>query len=132
MISTLYVENAADGILGAATASAAPGHVYFLTDGDPINLWDWFRRVADELELPPIERRIPAGVALGAARVAEIVWRALRLKSEVPITHHAVAELARHHTYSIERARIDLGYEPRVSRDEGLRRTVAWARTTLL
>ena len=29
-----------------------------------------------------------------------------------------------HHYFSIEKARRDLGYEPRVSIDEGIRRTV--------
>ena len=39
----------------------------------------------------------------------------------------SAAELAKHHTYSIKRARSDLGYDPKIGLDEGLRRFYEWA-----
>jgi sterol-4alpha-carboxylate 3-dehydrogenase (decarboxylating) len=35
-----------------------------------------------------------------------------------------------HHYFSIARARAELGYEPRVSVDEGIERTCAWLEAT--
>ena len=42
------------------------------------------------------------------------------------------AELATNHSYSIERARVDLGYQPAVNHTEGLARFYPWAQEHLL
>jgi nucleoside-diphosphate-sugar epimerase len=46
---------------------------------------------------------------------------------ETEVTPNAVRYLARPGTYSIEKARTVLGYEPVVDLDEGLERSRAWA-----
>ncbi len=43
---------------------------------------------------------------------------------ESGVSRFAIRYMCTHHYFSIEKARRDLGYEPRVSIDEGIRRTV--------
>ena len=50
-----------------------------------------------------------------------------KLKGEPTVTRYAAAEMAKNHSYSIERARSDLGYNPKIDREEGLRRFYEWA-----
>ena len=47
---------------------------------------------------------------------------------EVEVNPRAVAYIARRGTYSIAKARRLLGYEPRVSLEEGMARTERWLR----
>jgi nucleoside-diphosphate-sugar epimerase len=132
IISTLYVENGADALILAATADRAPGNVYFVTDKDSVNLWDFLKRIISDLGLPQIRGRIPYPLAYAIGAAQEVLWTALKLDGEPTITRYSAAELAKNHSYSIDRARTDLGYEPKVQREEGLRRFYAWVRSNLL
>ena len=54
--------------------------------------------------------------------VIETAWKLLRLKSEPPLTRWSAEHLSTAHWYDISAARRELGYEPGVSIDEGLKR----------
>jgi nucleoside-diphosphate-sugar epimerase len=51
-----------------------------------------------------------------------------RLSAGGEVTADAIRYLARKGTYSIEKARSLLGYEPAVDLDEGMRRSEQWLR----
>ena len=127
VISTLYVENGADALVLAATAEKAPGNIYFVTDADSIKLWDWLRRICKDLDLPPISRKVPYPLVYAVGAAQEAAWAVFKLKGEPTITRYAAAEMAKNHSYSIKRARSDLGYNPKIDREEGLRRFYEWA-----
>ena len=126
LVSPLYVENAVDGLLLAGRAPAAAGKVYFLTDAEPVVLWEFVRRVLRELKLPGPRGAVPYPVAYWLGALAEAAWALFPGRGEPVLTRYSAAEVARTHTYSIERARRELGYEPRVSGEEGLRRVLSW------
>lgn len=132
VISTVYVANATDALVLAATAAAAPGNVYFVTDRDSVSLWGFLSRIVDALGLPPIRGKIPYPLAYAVGAAEEAAWALFRLKGEPTITRYSAAELAKSHSYRIDRARKDLGYEPRITRDQGLERFYAWAAESLL
>ncbi len=52
--------------------------------------------------------------------MAETAWRALPLKGEPPVTRFQVWVSSQECTIDISKARRELGYEPRVSREQGL------------
>ncbi len=58
----------------------------------------------------------------------EGVYGALRLSGEPPMTRFLASELSTAHWFDLTAARRDLGYEPRVSIDAGLRRLREWLR----
>jgi len=47
-------------------------------------------------------------------------------QGEPTITRYSAAELGTNHSYSINRARSDLGYNPTIDREEGLKRFYEW------
>ncbi len=64
-------------------------------------------------------------LARAAGTVAEWWWARTGREDEPPVTRWAAEQLATAHWYDISAARRDLGYEPRVGMEEGLRRLAA-------
>jgi nucleoside-diphosphate-sugar epimerase len=126
LVDTVYVDNAAEAHLNAADrlAPGAPpaGKAYFISNGEPLPLWDMVNRILAAAGLPPVTRSVSPTVAYLAGTVCEAAWKALRLSGEPPMTRFVAKELATAHWFDISAAKKDLGYRPRVSIDEGLKR----------
>ncbi len=131
LVDITYVENAAHAHLLAADALAQPnpkpaGKAYFIANGSPVNPWQWTNALLREVGVPEITRRVPLAAAVAIGAVAELVWRAFKLKGEPVMTRFAALQLATSRTYTLKAARADLGYEPIVDDAEGMRRVVTW------
>ncbi len=128
-VDVTYVDNAADAHLLAADklaiGAACAGKAYFLSNGEPVLLWDFLNRILTDAGLPPVTRSVPVVVARAGAFALEAVYRTLRLRAEPPTTRFVVAQLSTSHWYDIAAAKRDLGYAPAVSVAEGLRRLAA-------
>jgi nucleoside-diphosphate-sugar epimerase len=133
LVDVCYVENAAAAHLAAADAladanSPVAGKAYFISQGEPVNCWQWIDEVLALAGLPPIRKSISFKSAWRLGAACEAVYRMLRLRSEPPMTRFLAAQLARSHWYDISAARRDFGYEPRISTAEGMRRLGQWLR----
>ena len=128
-VDVTYVDNAADAHLLALDrlepGAACAGKPYFVTNGEPVELWQFLNRVLAIAGVPPVTRAVPVWRARLAAKLLERVYRAFRLRSEPPLTRFVVSQLATSHYFDIAAARRDLGYTPKVSIDEGLARLAA-------
>jgi sterol-4alpha-carboxylate 3-dehydrogenase (decarboxylating) len=126
-----YVDNLIDALLAAGDrlrpGAPVAGQAYFVTNGEPTPFWDFVGRLLARLGLPPIRGTVPYWLAYGAATVAEAIdtMRGGRLGVEDGLSRFAVRYMCTHHYFSIEKARRDLGYQPRVSLAEGIERTAA-------
>lgn len=124
LIDTLYVDNAADAHIAAgdrlAPGAACAGKAYFVSQGDPWPASKITNALLAAAGLPPVTRRLPVWVAYAIGSLAEATYRLLRIESEPPVTRFVVQQMAAAHWYNISAARRDLGYEPRVSIEEGL------------
>ncbi len=126
-VDMVHVDNAVDAQLLAerAVEGVAGGRAYFITNGEPVVLWDWINALLRALGEPEVKRRLPLGVAWTIGALCEAVWRGAGLATEPPMTRFVAAELAKDHWFDLAAARRDLGYEPRVTMDEGTARLVA-------
>jgi nucleoside-diphosphate-sugar epimerase len=124
LIDIVHVANAAQAHLQAADAlsptSAVAGRAYFLSQGEPVNCWQWIDQLLVLAGLPKVSKAIllPAAVRLGSA--CETVYRLLRLPGEPPMTRFLALQLGTSHYYDISRARIDFGYTPQISTEAGM------------
>ena len=125
-VSTLYVENGAEGLVCAAKSKKAPGNVYFLTNDEPVNLWDFVNKILKRLDAPVIDKSVPFPVAYYAGGLMELIWYSLNLSGEPILTRYTASELAKNHTYSIKKAKEDLDYKPIYSVDQGLEKAFAY------
>ncbi len=126
LISMAYVENVAHAHLLAADAltSGSPldGQAYFINEPEPVPLWEWIDELLQRAGLPPVKKSISENAARRIGAACETIYGLLRIQSEPPMTRFVATQLARSHTYRIDRARQDFDYAPLVDVDEGMRR----------
>jgi nucleoside-diphosphate-sugar epimerase len=126
LVDMVYVENAADAHILAMDrlfeGSPVAGSAYFITQGEPVNLWDWINRILARLGRPPVKKRVSYPLAYATGAVMETAYRLLGLDAEPPMTRFVAQQLAMSHYFDIGKARRELRYEPMVSADEGLER----------
>lgn len=141
LVDITYVENAAEAHLLAADAlerAATPlrgvpasppaGRSYFISQGEPVNCWQWIDEILALVDLPPVNKSMSFQTAWRVGRVCEGAYRLLGLSGEPRMTRFLAAQLATSHWFDIGAARRDLGYSPRVSTAEGMRRLGEWLR----
>jgi len=125
LVDTVYVENAAEAHLNAADrlapGSPPAGKAYFISNGEPLPLWEMVNRILAAAGLPPVTRSVSPLLAYAAGTICEALWKSLQLTGEPPMTRFVAKELATAHWFDISAARNDLGYRPRISIDQGLR-----------
>ncbi|MDD2309088.1 MAG: NAD-dependent epimerase/dehydratase family protein [Desulfuromonadaceae bacterium] len=124
LVDTVYVDNAAKAHLLAADRlspdSPAAGNCYFITNNEPLPLWEMVNRILAAAGVPPVTRSIPPKLAYAAGCFCEGLWSLLRLSGEPPMTRFVAHELSSAHWFNIEAAQRDFGYKPEISIEEGL------------
>ncbi|HEY0865408.1 MAG TPA: NAD-dependent epimerase/dehydratase family protein [Lacunisphaera sp.] len=103
---------------------SAGGKAYFITNGEPIILWDWINQLLRGVDIPEITKHVPLPVAYAAGGLLEGLWRALPLKGEPPMTRFVAKEMATDHWFDISAARRDLGYHPLVTMEAGTKELI--------
>jgi nucleoside-diphosphate-sugar epimerase len=130
LVDTVYIDNAVDAHLLAAQKlepdSPVAGRAYFITNGEPLPLWDLIDRMLACGGLPPVKRHISARSAYVVGALLEAVYRWTGRTDEPPMTRFVARQLATAHWFNITAARRDLGYHPHVTVTEGLTRLAAW------
>ena len=119
LTDTTHVDNVVEGLLLAAERGR-PGEAYFVTDGEPVVFREF---IAELLETQGVEaptRSMPTWLGTAVAAGSEATWRLLRLGGEPPVTRLALWLSSQECTLDISKARAELGYEPVISRAEGL------------
>ena len=130
LIDTVYIDNAAEAhILAAEALEKNPklsGNIYFIGQGDPFPLRKWLNRTAKAAGLAPVRRSMPRNMAWLIGVMLELAYRSFNITKEPRMTRFLADELAKAHWFDISAARKDLGYTPRISIKEGLRRLERW------
>jgi len=129
-VDMVHLENAVDAHLLAEASllrvgSLAAGRAYFITNGEPVVLWDWINDLLRVLGEPPVTKKISHRAASFIGAACELLWRALPVQTEPPMTRFIATELAKDHWFDLTAARRDLGYSPRVTMAAGTAELVA-------
>ena len=126
-VDVSYVGNVADAHLDAFDAlerGKGAGQAYFISQGEPVDLWSWLNSILEGLGQPPLTQKIPRPLAYGIGALCEGVWKVLRRRTDPPITRFVAVELAKDHYFDISKAQHELGYRPRVPMNEALKLTI--------
>lgn len=119
LTATTHVENVVEGLLLAAERGR-PGEAYFVTDGEPVVFREFVTEMLATQGVMPPDRSLPAWTAAPLARIAEAAWKLLPLPGAPPMTTFRAWILTQECTIDISKARRELGYEPVISREQGL------------
>ena len=97
---------------------ACSGKAYFISQGDPVPLWEWIDEVLVRHGLPKVQRRVPVPFAWAAAAAMEF-WASLT-GTEPLFTRFLVSEMSTDHFFRIDAAKRELGYAPSHTVQEAL------------
>jgi nucleoside-diphosphate-sugar epimerase len=126
LVDTIYVDNAARAHLQAAdrlaVGSPVAGKAYFLSQGEPLPVWEVVNRILAAGNLPPVRRTISPRLAYAAGALLETIYRLFSLPGEPRMTRFLAKELSTAHWFDLSAARRDFGYDPQVSFEEGMDR----------
>ena len=126
VIDVSYIDNVVSAHINAAQAMIsnpeAAGKAYFITNGEPVLLWEFLNKMLEISGLEPLRKRAPVWTAFFFSLLAE-VFHKIFIKNQVPIlTRFLVSELTRSHWFDIRKARRLLNYNPEISNIEGLKK----------
>ncbi len=126
LVDMIYVDNAAQAHLQAAKAlfpgSPVAGRAYFISQGSPVNCWQWIDQLLALASLAPVRKSVSLRTAWRVGAALEAVYGTLRLRSEPPMTRFLAAQLGLSHYFRIDRAVADFGFGPTITTAEGMRR----------
>jgi nucleoside-diphosphate-sugar epimerase len=124
----VYVTDVVQGLLRALDREEAIGNAYNITTDQPLTQQQFLQAVADELGTSPARVHVPYRALYAAGYVAERIATATRSRRPPVVTRLGVKLFGTDNRQSIEKARRELGYEPRVAVREGIRCAAGWYR----
>src|SRR6266487_695889 len=119
-----YVTDVAQGFLLAAYHEKAPGNVYNISNDRPLTQREIFNAIADDVDGIRPTRHLPYLPIYYGSIVAEKI--ASMTHTRPIVTQLGAMMFGTDNRHSVEKARRELGYEPRVDIREGLRLAAAW------
>lgn len=124
-VDMTHVDNAVFGHIKAFQVllekpAQITGKAYFLSDDEPVVIWDWVNQLLNRLGISPIEKRLPFRVVYLVGHLMELAYRCFRLEGEPPMTRFVATELAKDHYFDISAAKRDLGYQSIIDRKQAM------------
>lgn len=120
-----YVTDVVQGFLLAAYHENAPGNVYNITNDRPLTQLEMFNAIADAVGGVRPTRHLPYWPIYYGSIIAEKVVAPVT-RREPFVTTHGALMFGSDNRHSIEKARRELGFEPKVDLREGIQLAAAW------
>lgn len=117
--STTHIDNLVHAITLALTKGRG-GEAYFILDDGTVSMKEIITGMAASKGLTLPDKSIPAWVADLAGVAIEAIWRTFSLKGDPPLTSHAAMVMSRDCTLNDAKARLELGYMPKITVRDGL------------
>jgi len=119
----IHVDDAIEGLLLAMEKGRA-GEIYLITNAQSEPFDKIIKIIKDALGVTDISFTIPEWAALNAASLIE--YTSILFNKTPFVTRKNIESTIADRIFSIEKARRDLGFKPRIDPEEGLRDTVRW------
>ncbi|MCK5686798.1 NAD-dependent epimerase/dehydratase family protein [bacterium] len=124
LVDVTYVTNAAKAHCLASeklkVGSPICGNAYFITNDEPVRLWDFINKIVTGVGIKKIEKKISYSTAKSLGIFFEFIYSLFKISAEPPMTRFLASQLATTHIYSCEKAKTDLGYKPETTVEKGL------------
>ena len=118
-----FIDNLVMGLVLAIDRGDS-GETCTITSNAPVPLWDLLNTVLQQTGRTRRLKSIPYRAALAYAFASEVAHRVARRRGEPVLTRYTVGLLAKSQTFSPDAARTHLGYEPVVTMEDAVNRTV--------
>lgn len=122
----VYVTDVVQGLLRALDRDEAVGNAYNITTDRPLTQQQFLDAIAEELGVRPPLVHVPYRALYAGGYLAERVALARQSCRQPVLTRLGVTLFGTDNRHSIDKARLELGYQPEVPVREGIRRAAAW------
>ena len=120
-----YVENLVDGLILTGEHKKAAGETYIITDGGLT--WNEFNEsIACKLGVKPPSTSIPSWLAYPFVTILEYIYKLVKSKNAPLLTRYRVGVQAKDCFFVSYKIEKELGYQAKISLEEGLNRTINW------
>lgn len=119
-----FVEDLVAGIILAGEKQKINGEIYTLGGNEFLPLDELVALIGKVLDKKVSGLKIPLAPVYIASWMCEIVCRPLRI--EPPLFRRRLDFFTKDRAFDISKAKKDLGYSPKISLEEGLKRTAEW------
>jgi nucleoside-diphosphate-sugar epimerase len=122
--SMSYVDNIVEAMLLAVKSKKSSGQTYWIADEKPYSTVEIYETIADLFDVKLKPRYLP-NIVPELFEIADDVLQAMGMYiKEV----HVAGEMNKDIACSVEKAKKELGYKPKVSLKEGMKRSIEWCR----
>jgi 2-alkyl-3-oxoalkanoate reductase len=126
-VSPCHVDNLVHALMLSAQRDNHGGNIYFINDGVRIEHIEFLSKLLGAAGVKWVPKfTIPYSIAYGVAYVMETLFKIVNSKNPPVLTRFAVAALAGSRSYSIEKAKKEIGYQLVVNMDDGLKQLAEW------
>lgn len=131
LVDCIYIDNAARAHLQAFdqlnnNPGKVEGKTYFISQGEPIAISTLINELLATGGFPPVTKKLSPAIACLTGWWLENIYRLFGINSEPAITLFLAQQLSTSHWYDISAAKLDFGYVPEVSLEEGMKRLRDW------
>lgn len=126
-LQMVHLDDLTQGILCCGSRPEALGQVFLLAGPEAPTLNELTKLIAAELQVGPPFIRIPVWPVYTAGWLCEMLCVPFGI--DPPLHRRRVGFFTHNREFDISKARRMIGYDPKVSLREGIRRTIAWYRT---
>jgi nucleoside-diphosphate-sugar epimerase len=119
-----YIDDLVDGFRLCGEHPAAANRTYILAGPEVTTLNELVRLIATQAGVPPPRLHLPVWPFWTAGAACEAICAPFHI--EPPIFRRRVDFFTKSRAFDVTRARVELGYAPRVTLREGIRRTLDW------
>ncbi len=120
----LYIDNFCDAFILSMSEDTGNGEAYIIGDDDYLTIKDLVQRVANAMDIPVKINYYPVTPLVIAGHICEKICKPFKISP--PIFPRRVDWYRQDRAFTIDKAKAELGYQPRVGIDEGLRNTAEW------
>ncbi len=120
----LYIDNLIDAFMLSMGEGKGDGEAYLIADEEYIEIEELVRKIAKSLNVEIKIPHYPVVPVILIGHICEKICKPFRITP--PIFPRRVDWYRQNRAFKIDKAKRDLGYQPKVGIDEGLRRTAEW------
>jgi nucleoside-diphosphate-sugar epimerase len=122
----LYIDNLVDAFMLAMEPGKGNGEAYLIADDEYVEIEDLVRRTARALGVSVKIPHFPVMPLVIGGHICETICKPFHITP--PIFPRRVDWYRQNRAFNIDKAKRDLGYQPKIGLDEGLKRTGEWYR----
>ena len=120
----LYIDNLIDALVLAMAEGKGVGEAYLIADEEYVEIEDLVRRTAKAIDVEVKIPHFPVMPLVIAGHICEKICKPFGITP--PIFPRRVDWYRQNRAFKIDKAKRELGYQPKIGLDEGLKRTGEW------